>query len=130
MSDDHSLVAFTVDIGNTEFLTGGVRDMKENRVLPQIMLPNVGQVEFGGGENPTCLYFTEADEYNRPCKLKRLNLQTLEQTTIFMDEDPTHYIDIGVTKDQKFLVISSNTKEDSEIWVMPRESYHSEGIED
>lgn len=99
MSDDHSLVAFTVDIGNTEFLTGGVRDMKENRVLPQIMLPNVGQVEFGGGENPTCLYFTEADEYNRPCKLKRLNLQTLEQTTIFMDEDPTHYIDIGVTKD-------------------------------
>ena len=34
MSDDHSLVAFTVDIGNTEVLTGGVRDMTEDVVLP------------------------------------------------------------------------------------------------
>ena len=47
-----------------------------------------------------------------------------------MDDDPTHYIDIGVTKDSKFLVIASNTKEDSEIWVLPREGHHSEGAED
>ena len=130
MSDDHSLVAFTVDIGNTEFLTGGVRDMKENRVLPQLMLPNIGQIEFGGGDSPKHLYYTEVDEYNRPCRVKRLNIETRESTTLFTDVDPTHYVDIGVTKDSKFLVISSNTKEDSEIWVLPRESYHEEGVED
>ena len=28
MNHDHSLIAFTVDIGNTERLTGGVKDMK------------------------------------------------------------------------------------------------------
>ena len=99
MSDDHSMVAFTVDVGNTEVLKGGVKDMRENRVL-DIMLPRVGQIEFGGGENPKVLYFTESDsESNRPSKVKRLCLETKQQTTIFVDDDPTHYIDIGVTKD-------------------------------
>jgi len=39
---------------------------------------------------------------------------------LFIDDDPTHYIDIGVTKDKKYLIISSNTKEDSETWVIER----------
>lgn len=53
--------------------------------------------------------------------MKRLCLETMQATSIFVDDDPTHYVDIGVTKDQKYLIISSNTKEDSEIWVLPRE---------
>ena len=28
MNDDHSLIAFTLDIGNTERLTGGIKDMQ------------------------------------------------------------------------------------------------------
>ena len=95
------------------------------------MLPNISQIEFSGGSNPKFLYFTECDvESNRPSKVKRLCLETLEQTSVFIDNDPTHYIDIGVTKDQKFLVISSNTKEDSEIWVLPREGSYSESQDD
>lgn len=39
---------------------------------------------------------------------------------MFVDHDPTHYIDISVTKDRKFLLINSSTKEDSEIWVVDR----------
>jgi len=27
MNDDHSLIAYTLDIGNTERLTGGIKDM-------------------------------------------------------------------------------------------------------
>ena len=42
MSDNHNMVAFTIDIGNTEFLTGGVKDMTTNRVLPNLILKNVG----------------------------------------------------------------------------------------
>ena len=45
-----------------------------------------------------------------------------------MDDDPTHYIDLGVTKDKKFLVIASNTKEDSEIWVLPRAADPSQQV--
>ena len=38
-----------------------------------------------------------------------------------MDPDQTHYVDIGVTKDGRYLVINSNTKEDSEVWVVDRD---------
>lgn len=41
---------------------------------------------------------------------------------MFIDDDPTHYLDIGVTKDKKFVVINSNTKEDSEVWVTERDT--------
>lgn len=40
MSDDHSRSAFVLDIGNTERLTAGVKDMSSNKVMP-IRLDNV-----------------------------------------------------------------------------------------
>ncbi len=40
---------------------------------------------------------------------------------MFVDTDQTHYVDIGVTKDGRYLVINSNTKEDSEVWVADRD---------
>lgn len=40
---------------------------------------------------------------------------------MFVDTDQTHYVDIGVTKDGRYLVINSNTKEDSEVWVVDRD---------
>ena len=82
-----------------------------------IKLENIGQIEFG--EDRT-LFLTECDDKNRPYKVKRVDLDTLEETSLFIDDIPTHYLDIGMTKDKKFLVISSNTKEDSEVWVMER----------
>ena len=46
MSDDHNLCAFTVDIGNTERLTGGIKDCVTGKLLP-IKLESIGQIEFG-----------------------------------------------------------------------------------
>jgi len=41
VNDDHSLVAFTLDVGNTEVLTGGVKDMRINKVISGLKLNNV-----------------------------------------------------------------------------------------
>lgn len=41
MNDDHSLVAFTIDIGNTERLTGGIKDMKKGQVLSNFKLQGI-----------------------------------------------------------------------------------------
>ena len=38
MNEDHSLIAYTVDIGNTERCTGGVKDMNSGLILPHIRL--------------------------------------------------------------------------------------------
>lgn len=57
---------------------------------------------------------------NRPHKVKRLNFKTMSESTLFIDNDPTHYIDISLSKDRRYLIINSSTKEDSEIWVLDR----------
>ena len=83
-----------------------------------IKLENVSQIEFAKGRD--VIFVVETDEMNRPFKVKKVNIQTHQESTVFMDHDPTHYIDISVTKDRKYLVINSSTKEDSEVWVLDR----------
>ena len=119
MNDDHSMIAFVLDIGDMERLTGGIKDMQTNQVLRGVKLENISQMEFARGRD--VIFVVETDEMNRPFKVKKLNIHTQQESTVFVDHDPTHYIDISVTKDRKYLVINSNTKEDSEVWVLDRE---------
>ena len=73
---------------------------------------------FGRQDGEEIVYFVEMNEHNRPYKIKSKSVGSGKERTIFMDDDPTHYIDIAVSKDKKYLIINSGTKEDSEIWVI------------
>jgi protease II len=119
MSDDHEMIGYTLDVGNTEKQTAGFKNMKDDVVLDR-RIEGVGQIEFGCQSN--IIFYTKADfETNRPYKVEMMDLNTGETYLIFQDDDETHYIDIGLTKDKKFLIIANNTKEDSEIWVIRRD---------
>ena len=133
MNDDHSLVAFTVDIGNIERCSGGVKDMKTDKVIRNIKLDDISQLEFFGHDHQgnDILYYVELNEHNRPYKVKRRAVSAApdpKEWTIFIDDDPTHYIDIGISKDKKYLFINSGTKEDSEIWVIPSSEGKAQNI--
>jgi protease II len=82
MNDDHSKIAFTVDIGNTERCTGGIKDMKTGKVSHKI--ENISQMEFVKGGD---LLVVEMDENNRPYCVKRVNKETGELTSLFVDDD-------------------------------------------
>ena len=44
LNDDHSMLAFTVDVGNTERLTGGLKDLSKEgggHILRNVKLENV-----------------------------------------------------------------------------------------
>jgi len=77
MNDDHSMIAYTLDIGNTERLTGGIKDMLKNEVLKNIKLEGISQIEFGRGRDS--IYYVETDAMNRPYKVKKMNLNTMEE---------------------------------------------------
>ena len=124
MNHDHSLIGFTVDIGNTERLTGGIKCMKTNKILSGIRLEDMGAMEFSlDGDS---VYFTQMDANNRPYKVSKKSISTGTEQTIFVDDDPTHYVDIGLSKDQKYLVINTATKEDSEVWVIENSNERKE----
>jgi len=98
MNSDHSKIGFTVDIGNQEIITGGIKCMKTNKILSHIRLENISSMEFGADGDT--LYYVETDEHNRPYKVKQLSLETGNAQSIYIDDDPTHYIDIALSKDQ------------------------------
>lgn len=126
MNHDHSKIGFTVDIGNTERLTAGIKCMETNRIIPNFRLENVGALEFClDGES---VYYTCTDANNRPYKVKKRNISTGEEQVMFIDDNPTHYVDIGLSKDAKFVIISSGTKEDSEIWVIKNSEIQEEFV--
>jgi protease II len=41
MNSDHSLIAFALDIGNTEILTAGIKDMRSGRVYSEFKVENI-----------------------------------------------------------------------------------------
>jgi len=44
MNSDHSKIGFTVDIGNQEIITGGIKCMKTNKILSHIRLENISSM--------------------------------------------------------------------------------------
>ena len=51
-----------------------------------------------------------------------MNINSKEEQTLFVDNDKTHYLDITLSKDLNYLMIYSNTKEDSEVWILDRKN--------
>ena len=41
MNDDHTLIAFTLDIGNIEKLVGGIKDMTTGEIMRNIKLEGI-----------------------------------------------------------------------------------------
>lgn len=89
------IVGFTLDVGNQDRLTAGFKNLETGKFYPNV-LHNVGSIEFGSDK---VVYYTECDIHNRPCVVKKLDLETDKTRVLFVDDDPTHYLDIGVTKD-------------------------------
>jgi len=119
MSDDHSMAAFTVDVGNQEKIVGGVRDLTTGEILPKLKLEGISAVEFG--KDNSTLYVVKTDEFKRPFKVVKLDLKSKKEESVFVEKDPANYVDIGKSKDGKYLIINSATKEESEVWVLDRD---------
>ena len=84
-------------MGNTERCTGGLKDMITGKVNPDIKLKDISMLEFASNNS---LIYVEMDDHNRPYLVKRKNIGTLEEQQIFIDDDPTHYVDISLSKDK------------------------------
>ena len=49
LNDDHSMLAYTLDIGSNEKLTGGLRDLNTGEYLRGPKFENISQIEFVKG---------------------------------------------------------------------------------
>ena len=117
LDDKHELIAVTVDLHNNEIPTSLVIEICSGKLLTKII--NCSQVEFSKDSN--AIFYVLNDEHNRPYEVKShiLGEKHEDDVVIHTEISKTNYIDIANSKDGSHLIIASNTKEDSEVWVMP-----------
>ena len=81
---------------------------------------DISEIELGKN-NSTAIYVEVDIKLNRPYKVISFDLESKKETVLFSESDPSRYVNLQITKDGKYLLINSATKEDNEIWMVPME---------
>ncbi len=114
VSPDHNLLAFATDTSGNEVYTLYVKDLRTGELLPDTVTAIDGNVRWAD-DNKT-LFYTKQDAAHRPYKLFRHTLgQTSADKVIYTEQDEKFWLDIGKTKDEKYLLINLGSKITSEV---------------
>lgn len=103
ISDNHNKLCFNVDLNNNEKLSLGILNIKTGKPIDWI--ENWCQAEFD--KDGTHVYYVQADELNRPFQIAKRKIgYPTKDVVLYTDDDPTHYLDIGISKDRQYLVFT------------------------
>ncbi|KAL6784085.1 hypothetical protein ACKKBG_A04735 [Auxenochlorella protothecoides x Auxenochlorella symbiontica] len=130
LSRDGSSIAYTVDPGDgSERLQVHVQRIGSAGLgtrLPQLE----GSVSIEWSHDGSHLYCTRADALGRPSRVERVDVSAPEHARpecICEEPDAAFWLDIGKTKDWRYLVVSSNAKRSSEVRVLDWEAGEGPG---
>ena len=121
ISPDSQLMAWAEDtVGRRQYVLK-VMDLTTHRVLP-IQLANVENNIVWAGDNKTLLYIEKDPETLLGFRVRRHHIDDANVDDVSADpivwtqEDQAFYLDLYRTKDEKFLVIYSQSTVSSEAW--------------
>lgn len=146
ISPKQNKVSFIIDLENKERYTGGIYDI-ENKEFYKCKFENVNCIEFTKFDNYYIVI--ENDEKNRPAKIKgiylnneykvnnekgvdsdNLNKSNLHNEVLLLEEkDHNIFLETAPSKDNKFLIINSLTKNDSAIYTLKLDELEQKPIE-
>ena len=112
VSDDQNLVAYTVDFTGFRQFALRVKDLRTGQTLPDTT-ERVTSLAWGG-DNKTLFVVTEDAVTKRSDKLWRHVLGSAKFEEIWNEKDELYDIEIGKTRDLKYLFLQSEAKDTSE----------------
>ncbi|XP_020537515.1 dipeptidyl aminopeptidase BI isoform X2 [Jatropha curcas] len=118
VSPDHNFLAYTLDItGNEQFMLQ-IKDLRNGFIVPKSEINGV--VSLAWAQDGRTLFYTMADENQRPYRVLCTNLGTdnIDDVTVFTESDLSFCVDITSTKDGKFITVNSNSRTSSEVYVI------------
>ncbi len=117
ISDDESLLAWSVDTTGDERYTIRIKDLRTGEVLgDEITGASAGATWSAGSSH---LFYTTVDDAWRPHRVWRHVLGSSgEDTLIFEEPDDRYFVGIGRTHSEKYLVIALSSKVTSEYRVL------------
>jgi len=121
ISPNSMLMAWAEDtVGRRQYVVK-VMDLASHKLLP-IALPNVENNVVWAGDNKTFLYIEKDPETLLGYKVRRHNIESANHTDVAADplvweqKDDSFYTGVSRTKDDKYLLISTQSTVSSEVW--------------
>ncbi|HOY35738.1 MAG TPA: S9 family peptidase [Piscinibacter sp.] len=116
VSPDAALLAYSLDETGALDYTLRVRDLASGIDLPLAIEKTEGAV---WGNDSRTLYYLSKDEARRTHRLWRHRLgQDGADELVFEEPDELFWLDLGKTRDDRWLVLSSASKDTTGLWVL------------
>ncbi len=116
VSPDAALLAYSLDETGALDYTLRVRDLATGTDLPLAIEKTEGAV---WGNDSRTLYYLSKDEARRTHRLWRHRLgQDGADELVFEEPDELFWLDLGKTRDDRWLVMSSASKDTTALWVI------------
>ena len=119
VSPDHRMLAFSVDTSGSEHFTLMVKNLESGEILPE----RIDDVGFGAtwAADNQHLFYARTDSAQRPDRIFRHAVGTAPSADVQVFHEPDVLFRAGIylTKDDRWLVISSGSYTTSEAYVIP-----------
>ena len=116
-SPDHSLFAYAEDAQGSEVHQIYVKDLATGEVLPDPIQSANGNFTFS--PDSRWIFWTNRNDNGRPDKIFRRPARGGESTLVYEEEDEGMFIGVGRTADDRFVLISIENQETSEVRYLP-----------
>jgi oligopeptidase B len=119
VSQNGALLAYTLSVEGGDRYLCHVRTLDNASIFHVIRGPNIISIEFGSGDQ---FYYTECNDLNRPYRvmMQRMSPGLLDPPVeIYRDDDESFFVDVRKTKDNKYMIFSSDSKVSGCIKVLP-----------
>ncbi|MBA4804037.1 MAG: S9 family peptidase [Brevundimonas sp.] len=116
-SPDHSLFAYAEDAQGSEVHQIYVKDLVTGEVLPDPIQSATGNFTFS--PDSRWVFWTNRDDNGRPDKIFRRPARGGETSLVYEEADDGMFIGVGRSSDDRFVLISIENQETSEVRYLP-----------
>jgi oligopeptidase B len=118
VSPDHRLVAYSTDYDGDESYTVRFKDLESGQLLSDV----IEGTYYGSAwstDNAT-FFYTTIDEAHRPYRVWKHHLGTAssDDVMVYEETDERFFVSMALSRSQRFVVVSSNSKITSEVRVL------------
>jgi oligopeptidase B len=116
-SPDHRLYAYAIDVSGDESYHLRVRDIASGRDLP-LDIPDIST--FTWAPDSATLFYVKLDAEHRARLVyrHRLGADPAKDPLVYEEKDLGFEVSVGLTRTQRFIVISSSGQDTSESWLI------------
>ena len=121
-SPDHNILAWSADRAGAEVYEMRFRDLRTGLDLPDVIEGTYYGTAWGADSRT--FFYTRPDAAMRPHQVWRhvLGTPSTDDVLVKQEDDERFFLGVGVTKDERYLVMEMDSKVTSEVWILEASS--------